>query len=103
MNRNLDDDLRAALRRQDAPHGFERRVLAATRPAPAAPLRSHRWTWAAAALAACLTLTVGVVEVRREAEQRERGLLAKQELMQAMRLTGSKLRVAQEKVRQLND
>ena len=108
MSDNFDNDLRDVLRRTEPPAGFAERVLArATHPAAApspvgtTPLR--QWTWAAAALAACLTLTVGLVEYRHQAEQQARGLEAKQELMQAMRITGSKLRVAQEKVRHLNE
>ena len=103
MNRNLDDDLRDALARQDAPDGFAERVLAATHPRPVVARRPVRWAWAGIALAASLTLGVGMVEIRREAQQRERGLEAKQELMQAMRVTGSKLRLAKEKVRHFNE
>jgi len=102
---DIDDRLRAAMRREEAPAGFAGRVLARTQPVPPRPRRAamYRWTWAAAAFAACLTLAIGLGEYRREAAQRARGLEAKQELMQAMRITGSKLRVAQEKVRHLNE
>ena len=105
MNDHLEDELRAALRRQEPPAGFAARVLARTQPPAAAPhpRPSYRWTWAAASLAACLTLGLGLIEVRHEQEKRARGLEAKQELMQAMRITGSKLRLAQEKVRHLHE
>lgn len=107
MSDTFDNDLRDALRRTEPPAGFAERVLAGTQPAAAPPpvrrASTRHWTWAAAALAACLTLTVGLVEYRHQAEQRARGLEAKQELMQAMRITGSKLRMAQEKVRHLNE
>lgn len=102
---DLDSRLRAALRREEAPAGFAERVLSRAQAASPRPRQVpiYRWRWAAAALAACLTLAIGVGEYRRQAEQQVRGLEAKQELMQAMRITGSKLRVAQEKVRHLNE
>jgi hypothetical protein len=106
MNDHLEDELRSALRHREPPAGFAERVLARTeggvvRTVP--PLPAHRWTWAAASLAACLTLGVGLVEYRQGQESKARGIEAKQELMQAMRITGSKLRMAQEKVRRLNE
>lgn len=106
MNDHLEDDLRAALRRREPPSGFAERVLARAEGRDVERVRrrpARRWTWAAASLAACLTLGVGVVEVRQMRETRARGMEAKQELMEAMRITGSKLRMAQEKVRRLNE
>ncbi len=107
MNDHLEDDLRAAMRREEPPAGFAERVLARVeQPAASVPVHRqpfHRWTWAAAAMAACLTIGTGLVEYRHEQIQRAKGLEAKQELMQAMRITGSKLRLAQEKVRHLNE
>jgi hypothetical protein len=106
MNDHLEDDLRSALRHREPPAGFAERVIARAEgrgAAPVGPRVSYRWTWAAVALTASLTLGVGLVEYRQGRETKARGMEAKQELMQAMRITGSKLRMAQEKVRRLNE
>ena len=106
MNDHLEDDLRSALRHREPPAGFAERVLARAEGRGVQTIRrrpTHGWTWAAASLAACLTLGLGLMEYRRGQETKARGLEAKQELMQAMRITGSKLRIAQEKVRRLNE
>ncbi|HBY58989.1 MAG TPA: hypothetical protein DEH78_04160 [Solibacterales bacterium] len=103
MSGDLEKDLRAALRREEPPDGFAERVLART----SAPRRTNGralpwWSFAAAAAAACLTLTVGISEYREQRQERARGEAAKQELLEAMRITGSKLRVAQERVRRFH-
>lgn len=103
MNEHLENELRAALRRQEPSADFAERVLAKTHPAGSSPRPIFRLRWAAAALAACAMLGIGLTEYRERREERQRGLEAKQELMQAMRITGSKLRLAQEKVRHWNE
>ncbi len=108
MNDHLENELREALRKVDAPAGFTERVIARSREENRTAVftrpRSRRWTWAAAAsMAACLTLSVGLIQYRGRIEERQRGQEAKQELMQAMRITGSTLRLAQEKVRHWNE
>jgi hypothetical protein len=102
----FEEELREALRREDPPEGFARRVLArverrerrnswlrwpAVFHAPAL-----RWATALAAFA----LAVGVYDYRRKAEQAE-GERARQEVMQALRITGSKLRLAEAKVKSI--
>ena len=87
----FEDDLRAALRRQEPPVDFAARVIASTRPAP------RRTGWVAAAIAACLLMGVARFEYRQY-----EGRKAKRELLMALQIAGSKLNMAQQKVFDLN-
>ena len=89
----FEDDLRAALRRVDPPAGFSARVLtrARSRTAP------RRTGWMAAAIAACLLLSIGGFEYRQY-----EGRKAKQELVLALEIAGSKLNLVQQKVSDLS-
>jgi hypothetical protein len=87
----LDDELKIALRREDPPAGFAERVLAG---APATRWTRPRW---AAAIAAALLLAAGV-EFERERRLRAEGEQAKQRVMLALHITGSKLRQVKEKI-----
>jgi hypothetical protein len=89
----FEEELRNALRREDPPLGFARRVMART-PDRAAP---HRSSWIAAAIAACVMLTAGAIEYRQY-----EGRKAKRELLQALEIAGAKLNVAQQKIFDLN-
>ncbi len=93
----LEDELRIALRRENPGEEFTRRVLAAAH--VEASRRSAPWIsrWLAAA-AACALLAAGGLEYRAYERSRAEGQAAKQQLMIAMRIAGSKLRVAQQKV-----
>ena len=86
----FEDDLRAALRREEPPADFASRVIARTRPAP----RRSAWV---AAIAAYLLAGLGSFEY-----QQYEGRKAKRELLLALQITGSKLNVAQQKVLELN-
>ena len=94
----LDDELRNALRREEPSPGFAGRVLAGV----AAAERRRRWwmlphmRWAAAA--AAVVVLAGGVEVERERRVRAEGEYAKQQVMLALRITGSKLRFVKEKI-----
>ena len=88
MNR-FDDDLRDALSAEQPPEGFAGRVLARTKP-------SRVWMWGAAA-AALVVLSVGPSLYRERVRQVE-GEKAKEQLLVALRVTGSKLRDVQEHV-----
>lgn len=93
----LEDELRSALRREDPGEEFTRRVLASAHAEAgrrAAP-RMARWL---AAAAACALLAAGGLEYRAYERSRAEGQAAKQQLMIAMRIAGSKLRMAQQKV-----
>ena len=86
----FEDDLRAALRREEPPPDFAARVIARTRPAP----RRSAWV---AAIAACLLAGLGSFEY-----QQYEGRKAKRELLLALHITGIKLNIAQQKVIELN-
>jgi hypothetical protein len=88
----FEDELRSALRREDPPPGFAARVIARTG-SPAAPRRTG---WMAAAIAACLLLSMGGFEFRQY-----QGRKAKQELLLALEIAGGKLNIAQRKVSDL--
>ncbi len=102
----LEDELRNALRRESPPESFTARVLA--RAAVQAPRR--RWwpavfemprlRWAAVA-AMCLILAVAGFEYWNVRTERARGERAKAQLMLALRITGSKLQLAQHKVQEI--
>ncbi len=99
----LEDELRAALRREQPPAGFTARVLArATQPRRRFWdfLRGPAFRWAVAGGLALLMVVAGL-EYRREQQERARGEAAKAQLMLALRLTGSKLKLAQQKVQQI--
>lgn len=126
----LDNQLKQALCRQDPPAGFAGRVMAETQKATVvahqAPPKAQRfflrplplqgvyllWArWAtAAAISAALIAggihyrTLQVEKAGRDKAQRERieGEAAKQRLMLALRIAGSKLQFAREKVQQIN-
>jgi hypothetical protein len=95
---NIEDNLRAALRREDPPPGFASRVLERM-----PPRRNHawqHWRWAAAA-AVLVVFVFSGVEYRR-AQQRMAGERAKQQLMLALQITGSKVHVVQQKIQMLD-
>jgi hypothetical protein len=125
MNKNLtpdndtnriDEVLKRVLRREQAPDGFADRILARTSEAPrsapssAAELilagsRLRFFTqplvrWATlSALATAMILGVHLHSVRRE---RAQGEAAKQRLMLALRIAGSKLQLAKSRVNEIN-
>ena len=118
-----ENELKNALRRQEAPEGFTERVLARVaqqksveaKPAIRESLLNflarpmQRWAmlrWAAAA-ALCAVLIAGGIGYRHMEElkaQREQaqGEAAKQQLMLALRIAGSKLQLARAKVYDVN-
>ena len=111
----IEDELNKALRRQEPPEGFAERILArvaaqdSAQPRPA----SKPWLWifsrpivrwtAFAAISACLVGSVRFAEVQHDKAIHERaeGEAAKQRLMLALRIAGSKLQLAKSKVDQL--
>ena len=101
MNR-LEEALREALRREDAPEGFAARVLArVASPAPG----TGRWDWLlwpqalrwATAVTLSLVLLL-VVQFNTERRRRAEGELAKAQVVTALRITAEKLQYAREKV-----
>lgn len=115
MSENFEDELRRALRPVDAPAGFTERVMRALpaqrEPAPvvvrdAPSQRMVKRFGIPLAFAAALVLSVvlgqRVADVqgeRLEAQQREAGLAASRELMQALHVTSKKLDLAYQAVK----
>lgn len=104
--RNMDDELRNALRREEPPQGFADRVL--QRAARGAhPRRTTRADWpfmrwaAAAAIVAALAGGFQYRAVVQEREERIRGEAAKEQVIQALRIAGSKLQLVQSKVKEI--
>jgi anti-sigma-K factor RskA len=95
----FERDLHKSLRRRDPPPGFAERVLAradssdAHERAPWARFLSWRWV-SAAAMVVVLILGFAVHQERKRSEEEK----AKQQVLFAFRLTGSKLRHVQEKL-----
>lgn len=114
MNR-FEDELKGALQRVDPPAGFAERVLArAARVDDEKPVRSRSWLrlfgldlasmggvrWAAACALCIVLATSGVLFER--GVQRRRGEEAKEQLMLALRITGSKLQIAEQSLKELD-
>jgi hypothetical protein len=99
---NLECDLARALERKNPAPGFAARVLARieregdVQPAPVPPPFSRGWRAVAAAVT--LTAVMGGWAAHRSAE-RAAGERARDQVMLAMRLAGSKVRYAQSQVR----
>src|SRR5262245_14878296 len=94
----VERDLREALRRREPPSDFADKVLARTRQSESARHRAPIWGWLAAA-AAVVLLIVGGNTFIQEQRRRAEGERAKEQLMVALRITGSKLRDARVKIR----
>jgi hypothetical protein len=87
----LDDELKIAMRREDPPPGFAERVLAR------AERRRTARPWWGAAIAAMVLLAAGA-EFEHQRRVRAEGEQAKQQVMLALRITGSKLHYIKEKI-----
>jgi len=107
----LEDALRDALRRKDAPEGFTASVLAriAQQYSTTREVKRTSWLsivsaplvrWAAFATVS-ICLVIGGVHYRNVQRERE-GEAAKQQLMLALRIAGNKLQLAKEKVNEIN-
>lgn len=109
----FDDALRDALRREDPGPEFTARVVAQagaarTARAPRVSIwrslwfRPARLRWALAGGLASLLVVAGGIQYRREQQSRTQGLAAKQQLVLALRVAGTKLHAAREKVQELS-
>jgi hypothetical protein len=106
MTDDLESKLRDALRPTAPREDFERRLMAritATQRDPVkrrgAFIRTPATWWFSAAMAATVILAVGVQEHRVDQENREKGLEARRQVMQALRVTNDKLDLAYRAVR----
>lgn len=102
---DFEDQLREALRPQEVPAGFKNRVLAklpeAYPPSPRHPVMRRVAVWAAAMVVIAGSITG--LRMEHAQEQRERGEKAREQVMLALRITGTKLNQAQSHVRQVSD
>jgi len=108
----LDDALRKALWREDAPDGFADRVLDRVAQQdhvqPKVERRFsfrglfHPWVRWAAFAAVSICLVIGGIHYRNLRRERAEGEAAKQQLMLALRIAGSKLQLARAKVNEIN-
>ena len=108
---SLEDALREALRRQDAPEQFTASVVSRVAQNSTA-LKAEKTSWrsilarplvqwpAIAAVSVCLIF--GGVRYRNLQRERAEGETAKQQLMLALRIAGSKLQLAKSKVNEIN-
>jgi hypothetical protein len=94
---NFEDQLREALQRETPSADFASRVLQRTERRPAL---WRNWRWAAA-VAILIVLILSGINYQRE-QQRIAGERAARELMLALRVTGSKIRLVQQKLEHLN-
>lgn len=96
MNNDLESQLRAALRplapSDDFSDKLMGRLAARRRIAPVA------W-WIPASLAASMLIAVGVQRHLQETRERESGLEARREVVEALRMTSQKLNLAYEVVK----
>jgi hypothetical protein len=102
--RHLDDELRNALRRAEAPAGFADRVIerAAREERTARPSMRPFMRWAAAAMIVGALAGADQYRAVQDArEERLRGEAAKEQVIQALRITGSKLHLVQVKIKEI--
>ena len=103
---NLDDELKAALRREDPPLGFAQRVVARAQSSPAPkkaisifqPVRIPRMMWAAAMAAMLVVGFVATSEYREMTRER-----AGREAMLALQITAEKLNMTRDKLLKLGE
>ncbi len=110
--RELDDELRDLLRREEPPAGFAERVLRrageqsypqeVVRPAPRLVVWRRPLVGLAAAAALVAAVAGGIQNRRFEKARAERaaGEAAKQQVIEALRITAGTLQLVQEKVRE---
>jgi len=90
----FDRDLRESLRPRQPPADFAANVLARTREPEVRP--PYRWRWLA--VAAVILLMAGGITFIREQRRRAESEHAKQQLLMAFRITGSKVREMQSRL-----
>jgi hypothetical protein len=102
---SLEDEVRAALRREDPPAGFAARVLAQAaeqNKVIVLPVWRRPLLWAMAAGLAVAALVPPAFLEYRHREERRRAVEAKKELLFALRITRTKLRESRERIQHAN-
>jgi hypothetical protein len=107
MSKDIESEMRAALRPVTPREEFSQRLLAGVteeRPAASKPRRAAArlhplaW-WFSASLAASVVLAVGVHQHLQQQRLQQSGLEARREVMEALRVTSQKLNLAYEAVK----
>jgi hypothetical protein len=106
MSKDIESQMRAALRPVAPSEEFSQRLLAGVanerppvrKPRRAARLHPLAW-WFTASLAASVVLAVGVHQHLQQQRLQQSGLEARREVMQALRVTSQKLNLAYEAVK----
>lgn len=100
----FEEELKKALARREPSSGFSERVLAKVRAEPesTAGRQSFRWlrAWRLAAVAAAV-LAVATGTVYKRHDRQVRGEEAKRRLLVALRIAGSKLQEAQDRLKEV--
>lgn len=98
---NLEQELKDALKRQQAPPDMTGRVMAAigSRPVSAAPQSFWQRAGLPLAAAAALLLVVGVGVARQREVQREQGEAAARQLVTALRIASETLNSAKSEIK----
>lgn len=100
--RNLDDELRHALGREEAPAGFADRVIERAGRPPRRQSSPAFVRWAAAAMiVGALAGADQYRAIQNAREDRLRGEAAKEQVLQALRIAGSKLHFVQVKIKEI--
>jgi len=110
MSRDLEKQLREALRPVEPDEGFADRVAARIERERLEPRRRRYWLqlpaqfrWVSAALAVSAVLSVGAIVVHtRDLSHERQGLEARRQLIEALRVTGEKLDLAYRGVRDVS-
>lgn len=105
---DIERELKTVLQRRRPDAGFTERVMAAVREADhqrqTSSFSRQPWhAWRAVAAAVLLTAFLGGWAAREAAQRRAEGEQARQEVLVALRITGEKLRSAQDHVRHINN
>jgi hypothetical protein len=97
----LEDELRQALRRREPPAGFAERAAARARARQTEKRRPRLLTWRWLAPVAALLVLAAGLRFFEERHRRLAGERAKEQVMLALQLTGSRLRLAQQRIQQV--
>ena len=103
---NLEDDLKMALRREEPPADFADRMLARLSQSPepswrerlSVLVRPPRLQWVAVSVMVSVLLPFAGVQIRKQQQYNAEGERAKQQLLFAVRVAGSRLHQAQKRV-----
>jgi hypothetical protein len=95
----FERDLRESLRRREPPAGFAAKVLSRTRESESRTIFSWRWVAVAALVVLMISGTMFIREQQQQGE-RERN---KEQLMVALRITGSKLMEVQARLDKIQE